>query len=101
MRTVEPDGAEAETDCRVQAACCCPWAKEEARARKQAATNRTLISGFLDQAAEFIFDALVDFAAGELGGHADGVLDGVGVGASVADDAGAAHPQPPGPAALG
>src|ERR1017187_4136237 len=93
MRTVAPGGAGAGSGCRVQAACCWPWAQAEAAARKRAATSRTSISGFADQAAEFVFNALVDFAAGEFGGHADGVLDGVGVGAAVADDARAAHAE--------
>src|ERR1700722_20871728 len=43
--------------------------------------------------AQLVFDPLVDVAAGELGSHADGVLNGVGVGPAVADNADAAHPQ--------
>src|ERR1017187_507613 len=101
MRTVEPGGAEDDSDSRVQAACCCPWAEAEARARKRAAARRTSISGFADQAAEFVFNALVDLAAGEFRGHADGVLDGVGVGPAVADDARAAHAQQGRAAVLG
>src|ERR1017187_5055291 len=93
MRTVAPGGAGAGSGCRVKAACPWPWAKAEARARNRAATNPTSISGFANQAAEFVFHALVDSAAGAFGGHADGVLDGVGVGPAVADDARAAHAQ--------
>jgi hypothetical protein len=36
---------------------------------------------------EFFFDGLVDFALGELGRYADGVFDGIAIGAAVADDA--------------
>ena len=39
------------------------------------------------RAGELFFDAFVDVAAGIIGRDPDGVLDGVGVGTAVADDA--------------
>src|SRR5713226_4263386 len=46
-------------------------------------------------------DLLVDVVHGELAGHADGVLDGLGVGAAVADDAAALDAKERGAAVFG
>src|ERR1035441_3996344 len=51
-----------------------------------------LTRGF-GSAENFFFDLLVDVAAGELGRHPNRVLDGVGVGRAVPDDAPTAHAQ--------
>src|ERR1019366_1448089 len=48
--------------------------------------------GFAD-AEQFFFDLPVHVAAGELGRHPDGVLDGFGVEKAVPDDAPAAYAQ--------
>src|SRR6516225_6548580 len=42
---------------------------------------------------QLVLDLLVDFTLGKLRGHANGILDGVGVRASVADNAHTAHTQ--------
>src|SRR5215469_9763696 len=57
-------------------------------------------SGFPHFSPKFLFDALVDIALTELLGNADRILDGISVGAAMADDANAAHSQQRGAAIL-
>src|ERR1019366_9806087 len=54
--------------------------------------NWCLTRGF-GSAKNLFLDLPVDVAAGELGRHANRILDGVGVGGAMPDDAPAAHAQ--------
>src|SRR5438094_267911 len=116
--TLLPGAAEAGSAVSLQVTC---WpCANTADARKTSSPNKPAIADFISPPpeldapkpeiipsiyrlapAQLLFDLLVHFPVGELGRHANRVLDGVGVASSVADDASAADAQQRRPAVFG
>src|SRR5437762_9033720 len=70
-----------------------PIAGEMARGHGSKPLMGSLKSLEFRRLRQFALNLLIDPSLGELRGHADGVLDGIGIGPAVADDARAFHAQ--------
>src|SRR5580704_1510023 len=82
------------TDHATCCVCAIPATFANGSASNSAKTGRiTSLPHFASLASKLIFNPLIHVAFGKFLSHANRVLHGVGIRASVADDAGAAHPQ--------
>src|SRR2546430_6728775 len=86
-RALAPGGAAFGSTESVQLTCWSFWAS----AASPPSSGSRLIPSLAQP--QLFLDVLIHFSIGKFGRHPDGVLDGVGVGSPMADDASAAHPQ--------
>src|SRR5437773_2157830 len=86
-RALAPGAAAFGSTESVQLTCRSFWANAD----PPHSSGSRLIPSFAQ--AQHFLDVLIDFSIGEFGRHPDGVLDGIGVGSAMADDASPAHPQ--------
>src|SRR5580704_11393088 len=89
-----PPGAAGLGATSIDHATCCVCAHPAAHASMKTKTGRiTSTPHFASLASKFVLNPLIHVAFGKLLGHANRILHGVGIGASVADDACAAYAQ--------
>ena len=99
-KTLEPEGAEVGSIAKDHCTGSRRWARQEqARKTRRNASRRsfTLVgvsggNGAGGPALQLRCDSVVDAAAGKLRGHANGVLDRVGVGTAVTNGADSTNP---------